>query len=228
MADKITAIIVAAGNGTRMGGQINKVFLPLGNGTVISKTVDAMCSCTEISDIVVVTRSCDVLECMELLKNTQKRVRIITGGKTRQESVYKGLLEARDSNIVVIHDGARALILPETVKRTIMDAKTFGASAVGVMCKDTLKSVDTDGFIENTLDREKTYLIQTPQIFVRDDILKAHEMAMEEKFLATDDCALYERYIGRVKVTDGSYDNIKLTTPDDMEIAENILKRRGN
>ena len=227
MAEKITAIIVAAGSGTRMGGQINKVFLPLGDGSVITKTVEAISECVQISDIVVVTRSCDVLECMELLKDCKKRVRIIVGGKTRQESVYKGLLEAVDSDIVVIHDGARALILPQTVQRTIMDAKTFGAAAVGVMCKDTLKSVDADGFIEKTLDREKTYLIQTPQIFYREDIVKAHQMAIQEEFSATDDCALYEKYIGRIKVTDGSYDNIKLTTPDDMVIAEDILRKRG-
>jgi len=227
MAEKITAIIVAAGSGTRMGGQINKVFLPLGDSNVITKTVEAISACPQISDIVVVTRSCDVLECMEFLKDCKKRVRIIVGGKTRQESVYKGLLEAVDSDIVVIHDGARALILPQTVQRTIMDAKTFGAASVGVMCKDTLKSVDADGFIEKTLDREKTYLIQTPQIFYREDIVKAHQMAIQEEFLATDDCALYEKYIGRIKVTDGSYDNIKLTTPDDMVIAEDILRKRG-
>lgn len=226
MECKITAIIVAAGRGTRMGGEINKIFMPLGESTVIAHTVEAISKCSKINDIIIVTRGCDVLECMEHTQHCDKRIRIVRGGETRQESVYKGLLEAADADIVVIHDGARALILSETVERTIMDAQTFGAAASGVMCKDTLKRIDTDGFIADTVDRETTCLIQTPQIFLRADILKAHEHALDEGFLATDDCALYEKYIGRVKVTEGRYDNIKLTTPEDMAIAEIILKRR--
>ena len=172
MGGKITAIIAAAGSGTRMGGKINKVFMPLGEGTVIGHTAEA-------------------------------------------------------SEMVVIHDGARSLILPETVTRTIMDAHTFGAAAAGVLCKDSLKRVNSDGFIEETIDRQSTYLIQTPQIFRTEDILKAHEMAIKDGFVATDDCALYEKYIGKIKVTEGSYENIKLTTPEDMIVAENILKRRN-
>lgn len=226
MGGKITAIIAAAGSGTRMGGKINKVFMPLGEGTVIGHTAEALDKCTEIDDIVIVTRACDVLECMEYI-NISKRIKIVRGGETRQESVYRGIKAAEDSEMVVIHDGARSLILPETVTRTIMDAHTFGAAAAGVLCKDSLKRVNSDGFIEETIDRQSTYLIQTPQIFRTEDILKAHEMAIKDGFVATDDCALYEKYIGKIKVTEGSYENIKLTTPEDMIVAENILKRRN-
>ncbi len=216
---KITAIIVAAGNGTRMGGVINKVFLPLGEETVIEHTLNTFSSCSMIDDIILVTRECDIELCKDF-----KGVKVIAGGKTRQESVYNGLNEAEDSSLVVIHDGARALITKEIIENAIEDAKKYGASAVGVPCKDTLKSVDENGFIKATLDRESTYQIQTPQIFKREEILKAHKMAISDNFLGTDDCGLYEKYIGKIKVTKGSYDNIKLTTPDDMIIAKNILK----
>lgn len=216
---KITAIIVAAGNGTRMGGVINKVFLPLGRETVIEHTLNTFRSSGMIDDIILVTRECDI----ELCKNFND-IKVIVGGKTRQESVYNGLNEAKDSDIVVIHDGARALITKEIIENAIEDAKKYGASAVGVPCKDTLKSVDENGFIKATLDRETTYQIQTPQIFKREEIIKAHEMAVCDGFSGTDDCSLYEKYIGKIKVTRGSYDNIKLTTPEDMFVAKNILK----
>ncbi len=216
---KITAIIVAAGNGTRMGGVINKVFLPLGEETVIEHTLNTFRSCSLIDDIILVTRECDI----ELCKSFDD-IKVIVGGKTRQESVYNGLNETKDAEIVVIHDGARALITKEIIENAIEDAKKYGASAVGVSSKDTLKSVDEDGFITATLDRDFTYQIQTPQIFKREEIIKAHEMAIRDDFLGTDDCGLYEKYIGKVKVTRGSYDNIKLTTPEDMFVAKNILK----
>lgn len=219
---KVTAIIVAAGNGTRMGGVKNKVFLKLGEKTVIEYTLNTFLSCKEIDDIILVTRECDIELCKKF-----KDIRVIAGGKTRQESVYLGLCEAKNSDIVVIHDGARALITSDIIENVVYDAKKYKAAAVGVSSKDTLKSVDENGFIEKTLDRESTYQIQTPQVFYREDILKAHEAAIKDGFSATDDCALYEKYIGKIKVTNGSYDNIKLTTPEDMIIAENILKKRG-
>ena len=111
---KVTAVIVAAGSGTRMGGVMNKVFLPLGDKTVIEHTIDVFSSCDSISDIVLVTRECD----MELCKDF-KNVKVVEGGKTRQESVYLGLLEASDCDIAVIHDGARALITCEIVENAI-------------------------------------------------------------------------------------------------------------
>ena len=218
---KITAIIVAAGSGTRMGGVKNKVFLELRGKTVIEHTLDTFKNCKEIDDIILVTRECDIELCKDF-----KDLKVIAGGKTRQESVYLGLCEAKDADIVVIHDGARALISCEEIENAIDDAKKYGASAVGVSSKDTLKMVDEDGFIVKTLNRETTYQIQTPQIFKKDEIKKAHEDAIKEGFSGTDDCSLYEKYIGKIKVTKGSYDNIKLTTPEDMVIAKNILEKR--
>ena len=221
MGEKISCVIVCAGSGTRMGGVINKVFLPLGDSTVIDHTINAFSQVEEISDIVLVTRECDI----ELCKRFDN-IRVIAGGKTRQESVYKGLMCVENSDIVLIHDGARALILPDSIKAAIEDAKRFDAATLGVSAKDTLKLVDNDGFIKETLDRDKIFQVQTPQVFKTEKILKAHKKAIKDGFLATDDCSLYEKYIGKVKITEGRYDNIKLTTPDDMVTAENILKKR--
>lgn len=226
MSKKVTAIIVAAGRGSRMGGEINKVLMPLGGKSVIARTVCSISQCEEIDDIIIVTRECDILECTSQTKDCKKPVRIIKGGDTRQQSVYLGLLEAKDADVALIHDGARALILPETIKNVLKDAILYGAATAAVSCKDTLKQVDEDGFTKSTLDRESTYLIQTPQIFDKEQILKAHKLAISDGFTATDDCSLYEKYISRVKITPSSYDNIKLTTPDDMIIAENILNKR--
>ena len=226
MSFRITAVIAAAGSGTRMGGKKNKIFMPVLGKPVITYTMEALSQCDEIDDFVIVTRECDIDECIKYTKDEKKPVKVIKGGKTRQESVYLGISEAKDADIVVIHDGARALVLPEIVKKTISDAIEFDAAATGVMSKDSLKKVDSDGFIEKTIDRQTTCLIQTPQIFKREAIIKAHELAVADEFFATDDCAIYERYIGRIKLSAGSYENIKLTTPDDMIIAENILKRR--
>ena len=224
--ERVTAVIAAAGSRTRMGGSTNKVFLMLNGKTVIENTLSVIEQCEEIDDIVVVTRSCDVLECMEYICGCKKRVRIVPGGAQRQDSVRKGLDEARESGYVVIHDGARALVTEEIIKNTLRDAVSFGAAATGVMCKDSLKKIGCDGFIEETIDRESVCLIQTPQVFKTEDIIKAHELARKDGFYAADDCALYEKYIGRIRLTEGSYENIKLTTPEDMISAEVILKKR--
>lgn len=223
----ITAVVVAAGSGSRMGGVINKVFLPLCERAVIDRTIEMIAKSDRIDDIVLVVRESDILEAMEHIQCAKKRVRIIKGGKTRQESVYFGLLEAKNADYVVIHDGARALITTDIIDKSIDECIKYGACGVGVKCKDTLKTADSNGFICATVDREKTYLIQTPQCFKYDDIISAHEGAIEEGFEATDDCMLYERYVGNVKLVEGSYENIKLTTPEDMIVAERILNRRS-
>lgn len=222
----VTAVIVAAGLGSRMGAEKNKVLLPLANCLVIEHTLRVFSSCGLIDGIVLVTRECDIAECGDLIKNMDKPVKIIKGGDTRQQSVFLGLSNTAGADFAVIHDGARALITEDLIEKTLENAVKYGASAAGVICKDTLKSADSDGFITATLDRESTYLIQTPQIFAYNEILSAHRLAEKDHFTATDDCALYEKYIGKVKITQGSYENIKLTTPEDMLIAERILKGR--
>ena len=218
-----SGIIAAAGKGTRMGGSENKVFLKILGKTVLEHTVDAFFRCSEIEEIIIVTGKEDIDRCRELFKKSPKPVKVVCGGETRQKSVYNGIVEAK-GDIVAIHDGARALIEPELIKKAIDECKICSAAALGVNVKDTIKIISKDGFIINTPEREFTYQIQTPQVFSRDLILKAHKEG--ENFAVTDDCALVERLGIPVKAVAGSYENIKLTTPEDMILAEGIMKKR--
>ena len=217
----VSAIIVAAGSGTRMGAGKNKVFLELLGKTILEHTVSVFESCASVSEIIVVTKEIDEAE--KVLSGYKKVKAVVLGGNTRGESVKNGLLAA-SGDIACIHDGARALIMPADVERVILAAKEFGGAALGVKCKDTLKQADENGFISGTLDREYVYNIQTPQVFGMAAIREMYDKC-EESF--TDDCALAEKYGQPVKIVDGSYDNIKITTPDDLELAEKILEKRG-
>ena len=225
---KITAVIVAGGKGTRMGADKNKVFLKILGREVLYYTISAFEKNDKIDDIIVVTGKNDIEECQILVdKYGIKKVSYITeGGATRQESVMNGLKKA-EADIVLIHDGARALVTDDEINNSVADCIKFSAAAVGVKCKDTLKSADNDGFIAGTVDREKTFMIQTPQVFYLDKILDMHQKALDENFVATDDCMIAEHYGVKIKISDGSYDNIKLTTPEDMIIGERILRKRG-
>ena len=140
--------------------------------------------------------------------------------------MYNGLAFV-SGDIVLIHDGARALITQAEITRVIDDVVKYGAASLGVKCKDTLKTADENGFIISTPDREKTYHIQTPQAFKTTEIKSAHDKALADGFIATDDCMIAE-YVGMsVKISEGSYENIKITTPEDIITAEQILQKRS-
>lgn len=218
-----SGIIVAAGRGRRMGKDINKVFLKIKGKEILKYTVDTFLECSSIDEIVVVTGKEDISFCEEMFSDAKKSIKVVAGGETRQESVYNGIIAA-SGDIVAIHDGARALITKELVSSAVEDAKTYGASALGVVAKDTIKLSDEEGFIKETLDRSHTYQIQTPQVFKREEIKRAHEIYGEKE--VTDDCALAEMMGIRIKITQGSYENIKITTPEDLLSAEGILSKR--
>ena len=222
----VTAIIAAGGKGMRMGADKNKVFLELAGKEILVRTIDVFENNSLISDIVIVTGKEDIEECNKLIKkHGYNKINAVTaGGNTRRESVCRGLKYAKQE-IIAVHDAARALVTDEIIRSVVTAAERYGAAAPGVLCNDTLKKADSDGFIEATVDRSTVYQIQTPQVFKRDIILEAHESAGD--FEATDDCVLAEKMGVKIKITAGSYENIKLTTPEDMIIGENILKRRG-
>lgn len=224
---KVTAVIVAGGKGTRMGAKKNKVFLPILGREVLFYTLNAFDNNKNISEIVVVTAETDIIECRQLIRrNGFSKVKcVVKGGAERQASVKNGL-DVSDGDIVLIQDGARALVTDNEIDAAISDCIKYGAAAAGVACKDTLKHAE-NGFISGTIDRENTYLIQTPQAFYLSEIREMHERAESEGFCATDDCMIAERYGKSIKISAGSYDNIKLTTPEDLIIGEEILKKRG-
>ena len=224
---KVSAIIAAGGRGKRMGADINKIFLKISEKEIISRTVSAFEVCDTIDEIIIVTGAEDIERVKDILKRdgVKKVCAVVEGGAQRQDSVYNGLCAA-SGDFAAIHDGARCLITPKEISDTTADALKFGAAAVGVIVKDTLKSVDENGYITGTIDRERTVLIQTPQIFPLEEIKEMHKRAVADGISVTDDCSVFEHYGKHVHVTKGSYDNIKITTPEDIAVGEQILKRR--
>lgn len=223
---EVSVILVAAGTGSRMGAGMNKVYMPLGGKCVIEHTISAFEKSGAADEIIVVTGSEDIKRCQDIVKNMKIPCKVVEGGATRQESVRNGLCCAK-GRYAAVHDGARALITPEEIKRVIAGAKDFGAAALGVRAKDTIKTADENGFILSTIDRKCAYMIQTPQVFERERLIDAHKRAEDDGFCATDDCMIMEREGVKIKICEGSYENIKLTTPEDIYTAERILKKRG-
>ncbi len=224
----VSAVIVSAGNSTRMGG-INKQFLELDGSPVIVNTITMFQRCDMIDEIIIVTRESEIDAVAKLVEKYDfyKVNNIVAGGETRQLSVYEGVTSTSNiADLVVIHDGARPLVTVKVIEETIKAAAEFGAAATGVKVKDTVKVVDDNDNIIDTPDRAYMRFIQTPQVFDKKLYLVAVKTVENSKDF-TDDCKLIEAYGKTVKFVDGDYENIKITTPEDIELAESYLKRRG-
>lgn len=224
---KTSAVIVCAGNSTRMGG-VNKILLPLGERKVIGVTMQAFQACESVCEIVIVAREADIPAIQEEaeLAGITKLSACTTGGATRQESVINGIkMISKESELVAVHDGARPLVRPEHIEKVIKDASVFGGATLGVPVKDTIKSVD-GGLIVDTPPRSSLYITQTPQIFRRKLYFEGIDFALEHGLDFTDDCQLVEAIGGKVAMTVGDYTNIKITTPEDISIAEVLLRQR--
>ena len=225
-----SAVIVAAGRGSRMNMDRNKQFIDIGGKPVLAWTIQTFQECNRIKEIVVVVSEQEVMYCKQNIIDFygfQKVKTIAVGGKERQESVYNGLKEIdSECEIVLIHDGARPFVKEESILNSISTAQEYGAACVGVPVKDTIKRVDEQGFIKKTLDRSTLWAVQTPQTFKYDLIMHAHREATKWDFKGTDDAVLVERLGASTKFVMGSYDNIKITTKEDLAVAEEILSRR--
>ena len=223
----ISAVIVSAGNSTRMGG-INKQFLELDGVPVIVNTITMFQRCNMIDEIIIVTRESEIDAVAKLVEKYDfyKVNNIVAGGETRQLSVYEGVTSTLNiTDLVVIHDGARPLVTVKVIEETIKAAAEFGAAATGVKVKDTVKVVDDNDNIIDTPDRTYMRFIQTPQVFDKKLYLDAVNTVENSKDF-TDDCKLLEAYGKTIKFVDGDYENIKITTPEDVELAESYFKRR--
>jgi len=220
---KITAIILAAGTGERMCCDCNKAFVKL-NKPLLYYSLLPFEQHKEVNNIIIVLHGNDIDECKQLVAkyNITKVSDIIIGGETRQQSSYNGVSAATDSDIIMIHDAARPFVTKDIVTNSISDAEQHGASVVAVQVKDTIKQAEQNT-ITKTLDRNNLWEIQTPQTFKADLIKQAHEQAKEDNLKATDDAALVEHLGKEVKITQGSYDNIKITTPKDLKFAQHLL-----
>ncbi len=219
------AVIVAAGSASRMGG-IDKILADLNGVPVIVRTVRAFQECPAISEIVVVTTADKMERIMELCRGFDKLKAVVAGGSSRPESVTNGLNALSDKvKLAAIHDGARPLVTWEVIDRTVRAANTYGAAAPGVPVKDTVKVV-AGGIVKSTPDRSTLQAVQTPQVVDIDLLRGALKKAKEAQVAITDDCSAVE-YMGMsVKMVLGDEENIKITTPLDLQIAKVILEGR--
>lgn len=225
----VAAVIVAGGSGKRMGLGKDKLLLPLGDDCVLYYTLRAFEAADEIKEIVLVVSKSNRADIEDMLKKHRfSKIRaVVEGGKERQDSVYHGLCAvSEDISVVAVHDGARCMVTKDIIVKTIDGAINHGGAAAAVSVKDTLKQADENGMILCTVDRSKTYHVQTPQTFLKDKIIDCHQKARAEGFYATDDCALFEKYGHPVKLTEGCYTNIKITTQEDLPAAERLLAGR--
>jgi 2-C-methyl-D-erythritol 4-phosphate cytidylyltransferase len=207
-----------------MGG-VNKILMPLGDRLVIGVTMQAFQACGSVSEIVIVAREADIpaIKAEAEAAGITKLTACTVGGATRQESVINGVKQiSKEAELVAVHDGARPLVKPEHIEKVIKDASVFGGATLGVPVKDTIKTVN-DGLISDTPPRKFLYITQTPQIFKRQLYFEGIDFALEHGLDFTDDCQLVEAIGGKVAMTTGDYTNIKITTPEDIKLAEVLL-----
>ncbi|HYK52010.1 MAG TPA: 2-C-methyl-D-erythritol 4-phosphate cytidylyltransferase [Candidatus Eremiobacteraceae bacterium] len=225
----MTAIVAAAGRGSRLG--VRKQLLDLCGKPVVAWCLEVIARCRSIYDIVVVCEPDEREQCEQVARETCKtKLRaVVTGGDRRQDSVLAGLRASMpDADYVVIHDGARPFVTEDMIDRALAAAKMSGASVVAVQVKDTIKQVSDAGIVTRSLPRETLWAAQTPQAFSVDALSRAYVVAEAEGFVATDDAMLVEwAGTGQVSIVEGSYDNLKITTPDDLIVAEQIVRRRA-
>lgn len=225
----VSVIIAAAGNSTRYGTGKSKQFLLLEGVPVLIKSVQAFEQIDDVEEIIITARKqdFDVIEAFLKQYGIQKVKCIVEGGVTRQDSIWAAVKKVSEkADLIAVHDGARPLVSRETINGVIEKAAQEGAAACAVPVKDTIKIIDSSGKIVTTPDRASLRAVQTPQVFDFALYKKAIEKAVSEGKQYTDDCQLIES-IGRpVYLTEGDYENIKITTPDDLLVAEKFLSER--
>lgn len=226
---KVFAVVPAAGAGTRMGSEVKKQFCLLKGKPVIVHTLQKLEHCADVDEVAVAVPESSIAEMEKLVRQYRlhKVSKIIAGGPKRQDSVYNVIkrLHLKDSDILLVHDGVRPFIETKRIALLLNVCKEFGAAVLAVQPKDTIRR-STDGiFFDQTLDRNALWLIQTPQAFKAKILLKAFTKAKKDRFYSTDEAALVEKINIKVRIVEGNYDNIKITTPEDLELGILIYER---
>lgn len=219
---KVAAIIVAAGESRRMGGA-DKMLAQLGGETILARVVEAFQRCNSVGQIILVVNQKNVAKVRQLVVENRwdKVTKVCIGGKRRQDSVAAGLSRLDECDWVVIHDGARPLVTGDLIEQGLEAARETGAAVAAVPVTDTIKVAGDDRIVLETPPRQNLWAVRTPQVFGFDLISEAYKQAKGE---ATDDASLVEQLGYKVKLYMGSYDNIKITTPQDLLIAEALIK----
>ncbi|MCK9377200.1 MAG: 2-C-methyl-D-erythritol 4-phosphate cytidylyltransferase [Syntrophobacterales bacterium] len=228
----IAAIIAAAGLGTRMGHHLPKTYLPLAGKPILAHTLKLFETMPEIREVTVVVHPEDLDYCQENViarYNFKKVLRLVPGGKERQDSVYhalKALKNEEELEIVLVHDGVRPFVTPDQIRQVIEAARRHAGAVLGLPAQDTLKTVDAEGRVRQTLERKDIWQIQTPQAFQAPLLWRAFTEAYSRSFYGTDEASLLEEIHQEVVVVPGSPFNLKITTPEDLLLAEAILSLR--
>ncbi len=224
---KVSAIIAAGGSGTRFGGNILKQFTQLSDRPVIAWSLGAFSRSPMVNEIIAVSPAGDEDRVAELAQRwvADKPVRVVQGGATRQESVRAGLDAVSSANEwVAVHDAARPMVSPDLIEAVCLMAQEVGAAIPGIRVRDTVKEVYDDGLVLRTLERTRLFLAQTPQVCKRLDLLSAYELADEKDIRATDEAGLLEAMGVPVGVVQGNSRNFKITTQDDLALAEAMVR----
>lgn len=225
---KTIALITAGGKGQRMQSPTAKQFLLLGGKPILAQTIAVFEACPIVDEIFVIAPQDEMAKVQtDIIEkyHFKKVLKVVRGGRRRQQSVWNGLRAIKsDCSWVVVHDGVRPLITPQLIEAGIMEAQQTGAAIVAVPARDTVKRLAPGGKLQ-TLPREEIWLAQTPQIFEFSLLCQAHHKANQDKFTGTDDASLVERLGQPVSLIPGDYGNIKITTPEDLKIAETLVKK---
>ena len=225
---RVAGLIPAAGSGARMGGDIAKPFLQLGGREILARTLDAFEHCAVISEVWVIVAAENVPACQQGIIERygfRKVCDVVAGGASRQESVWRGLQRVEAAvDLVVVHDGVRPFVTDAVLRETLGCAATHGAAVTAVPLRDTLKRISDGGVVETTVPRDNLWRTQTPQAFQRHLLMSAYRQAWERGIHATDDASLIESMGHPVKVVSGSEHNIKITTPEDLNFGEGLLR----
>ena len=221
----ISAIVLAGGRGKRMNYHKSKQFIEIKGKPVLVYTLEKFIYNKSIDEVILVLPEDEVDYCKKevLQKYSLKVDRIVIGGKERQDSVFNALEAMEKAYIVLIHDGARPFISEKIIEEGIKYANIYGAAAPGVTPKDTIKIKNEDNISVDTPDRNTLVAVQTPQCFKYDEIYQCHRKIKEENAIVTDDTSVVERYGHKVYLYEGDYTNIKITTPEDLILAERLI-----
>ncbi|MBB6625025.1 2-C-methyl-D-erythritol 4-phosphate cytidylyltransferase [Clostridium gasigenes] len=221
----VSAIILAGGRGKRMGSEISKQYIEIKGKPILYYTLKKFIDCKFIDSITLVLPEDEIEYCRReiLVRYSLNIDNIVAGGKERQDSVCNGLESMINTNIVLIHDGARPFVSNKIIEQGIKFAKLYGAAAPGVTPKDTIKIKNKESFSVDTPNRENLVAIQTPQVFDFNTILECHKKIKKDNVVVTDDTMVVELYGNKVYLYDGDYTNIKVTTPEDLILAERLV-----
>lgn len=231
MNSKICTLIPAAGEGNRLKSAVKKPYVALAQKPILTHTIQRFEQNTAVDEIFVLVNEADFEMCRATVLAPyafQKVQPLVAGGATRQQSVHNGVRALpADTDFVIVHDGVRPFVTDETIFACLDAAAEWGAAVAAVPVKETIKIANAEDFIVETPPRERLWTVQTPQVFRKSLLEKAHQIAEEKQLTATDDAALVEHLGHPVKLVNGSYANVKITTPEDLRIANVFLADNG-